>query len=760
MSRIPVSAPGKAFLIGEYAVLEGAPALVTAVTVRAVAHDPADGAKVAPTSAVIGCAHARVSAYLRARGASEVGPAPIVETGGFSLGERKIGAGSSAAVAAAVVGFHLAEHGLDPRSEPVQLDALHLARAAHAEAQGGHGTGADVAACVLGGTIRFTEARTEKAPIPSWLAVGFADAGQPATTKSLVQTVRSAAAQDRSAYEEAMSLLRRAVETFDEAYRLPATENGQAPDGAFEAICEATQLHNRGLRTLAELSGAPIFTETIETIIGAAEDAGIGVKPSGAGGGDLVALFARSQGDLDRLGERLHREHEIPLLSALRCDAEGLRPDDRVPTNSRLRGLFKLSVDARREAIAETTGIPLERFKDLDSGSLGISRANHMIENVVGTFEFPIAIATNFRINGHDYLVPMCVEEASVVAAASNAAKMIREGGGFVVHSDPPWMISQIQLCGENAAEDGSDASRVVDALSGIKQELLERADQTDPQLVSLGGGARDIEVRVVAPDMVVVHVLVDCRDAMGANLVNTVAEALAPRLQEVTGWTVGLRILSNLADRRCCHVAARVPPQALAREGWPGERVVAKIVSASRFAELDPYRAATHNKGIMNGVDAVVLATGNDWRAMEASAHAYAARNGAYAPLAIWRCGEDGWLEGKMSIPMAVGVVGGATRVHPVARLALEIVGCATAAELGQVMAAAGLASNLAAVRALATEGIQRGHMSLHARSIAVGAGAKGAEIDRLTRKLIDSGDIRAARAETLLRDIRSQNR
>jgi degradative hydroxymethylglutaryl-CoA reductase len=282
-------------------------------------------------------------------------------------------------------------------------------------------------------------------------------------------------------------------------------------------------------------------------------------------------------------------------------------------------------------------------------------------------------------------------------------------------------------------------------------------ADAAHPRLVDRGGGARDVEARVVDPAMVVVHILVDCRDAMGANLLNTVAETVAPRLEAVTGWTSGLRILSNLSDRRCSHISARIPPEALAGKGFSGPEVVDRIVSASRFAELDPYRATTHNKGIMNGVDAVVLATGNDWRAMEASVHAYAARDGKYGPLAIWRKGEDGWLEGSMSLPTAVGVVGGATRVHPVARLALEILGCSTAHELGQVIAAAGLASNLAACRALATEGIQRGHMSLHARSIALGAGASGAEVERLAAALVADGEIKAERATALLAELRA---
>jgi degradative hydroxymethylglutaryl-CoA reductase len=444
------------------------------------------------------------------------------------------------------------------------------------------------------------------------------------------------------------------------------------------------------------------------------------------------------------------------LLSDLRPTADGLLPEKRLPINSRLSGFFKLSVQARRQAVADATDVPLSRLSDLDVGALDMHRANHMIENVVGTLELPLAIATNFRIKGRDVLVPMCVEEASVVAAASNAAKMIRTGGGFSAHSDPPWMIAQVQLLDPNPT-DGPSAAPA--AVLEAKQELLALADAAHPRLVERGGGAREIEVRQVAPDMIIVHVLVDCQDAMGANLLNTVAEAVAPKLELLTGWRAGLRILSNLADRRCAHVEARVAPEALAGKGFSGPEVVDRIVAASRFAELDPYRAATHNKGIMNGVDAVVLATGNDWRAMEASAHAYAVRDGRYGPLAVWRRASDGCLEGRMSLPAAVGVVGGSTRVHPVCRLALEILGCSTAAELGQVMAAAGLASNLAALRALATEGIQRGHMSLHARTIAMGAGASGTEVETLAARLIEDGEIKAERAVLLLQDMRREN-
>lgn len=740
-----VSAPGKAFLIGEYAVLEGAAAIVTAVDVRAVAH-AANDERPAANTAVVQCAHARVTTFLEARGVT-VGGAPAVETGGFTLGQRKLGLGSSAAVTAAVVGYHLTEGGLDPSLAEVRDHALAIAQAAHAEAQGGGGSGADVATAVLGGTIRFADRRAESVSLPPWLALGFVDAGAPAVTSSFVQAVKASAGRDLRGYRDAMALLAEAAAMFADA--LPISDRTTA----FAQLSAAVALHNRGLRALQAVADVPILTPAIEAIVEQCAAAGVAAKPSGAGGGDLVVLFAPERGAIDRLAEPL-RQASQPLLGELRAPADGLRVEARTPTVSRLSGFFKLSVAQRRRAVAEATGLPEARLDELASAGLDEHRADHMIENVVGRFELPLAIATNFRINGRDVLVPMCVEEASVVAAASNAAKMIREGGGFSAHSDPPWMIAQVQLCRADATH---DADAVLEIVQAHASELLALADSAHPRLVGRGGGARQIEARVLADDMVVVHVLVDCQDAMGANLINTVAETVAVRLEALTGWAPGLRILSNLADRRRAHVAARVPPSALAAPGFTGAEVATRIASASRFAELDPYRAATHNKGIMNGVDAVVLATGNDWRAMEASAHAYAAQGGRYSPLATWRVDDEGYLCGQMSLPAAVGVVGGATQAHPVARIAIEILGMPTGAFLGQVMAAAGLASNLAALRALATEGIQRGHMSLHARAVALSAGASGTEVEPLVAALIESGEIKVERACALLAQLRS---
>jgi hydroxymethylglutaryl-CoA reductase len=425
--------------------------------------------------------------------------------------------------------------------------------------------------------------------------------------------------------------------------------------------------------------------------------------------------------------------------------------------SSRLPGFYKLPIDARRREIGKQCGIDAER---LAAPLLDEETANHMVENVIAVYGLPLGVALNFQINGRDLLVPMCVEEPSVVAAASNAAKMIREGGGFTAEADDPIMISQVQLTNV------PDPARAKLAIEAHAEEIIRRGNEAYPNLVARGGGTRSIEVRVLEmPDngrggMLCVHLHIDCRDAMGANLVNTIAEAVAPRLAELASADIGLRILSNLADRRCVRVSARIPVSMLKTDNHTGEEVRDGVVAASRFAELDPYRAATHNKGIMNGVDAVVMATGNDWRGVEAGAHAYASTLGAaggYGPLATWSVGEDGMLVGRIELPLAVGTVGGTLRVHPGARLALEILGVERATELAMVMAAAGLASNLAALRALASEGIQRGHMSLHARTVALHVGATGALVDLVAEELAALGDVRAEVATQILARLHS---
>lgn len=413
--------------------------------------------------------------------------------------------------------------------------------------------------------------------------------------------------------------------------------------------------------------------------------------------------------------------------------------------SSLFSGFYKLNPKERLDFVKEFAGLTDEEAASLqNTGSLPIDIADRMIENVVGVIPIPLGIAVNFLINGKDYLVPMAIEEPSVVAAASYAAKMVREGGGFHTSSTPPIMIGQIQAVGmkdPNAAK-----MRVLEA----KEEILKKANDQDPLLNSLGGGAKDINVRVIETakgPMVITELLVDCRDAMGANAVNTMCEAVAPIIERLTRGRVYLRIISNLADRRLARAWCTVP-----KESVGGEEVVDGIVYASAFAAADPYRAATHNKGILNGVIAVVLATCNDHRAVEAGAHAYAARSGRYTTLSTWEKNDNGDLVGSIEMPMAVGLIGGAVRTHPIARICLKILGVKTANEFAEVLAAVGLAQNLAALRALVHEGIQRGHMSLHARNIAIAAGATGELIDIIAEKMVEEHRIRIDRAKELL--------
>lgn len=376
---------------------------------------------------------------------------------------------------------------------------------------------------------------------------------------------------------------------------------------------------------------------------------------------------------------------------------------------SRIPGFYKLDIAARRARLAELCGLDEQTLEALGSGGLDVDVADTMIENVVGRYTLPFGVALNFVIDGRDVVVPMAIEEPSVVAAASNAARMVRAGGGFHSEVSDPVMIAQIEL------RDVGDVEAACRDIAGKKREILDRARQLLPGVVSRGGGPVDLETRVFAEDsIVVVHLLVDCRDAMGANMVNKVAEGVADELAEIAGAQVGLRILSNLTVHRTIVVTASIPDDALCEDAGPQVRPA--IAAASRFAELDPYRAATHNKGIMNGVDAVLVATANDWRGVEAGAHAYACRDGRYRPLAVWT-DTGSSLDGRLEMPMAVGTVGGAISVHAGARAALSILGDTSARWLASVAGAAGLATNLAALRALATDGIQRGHMSLHAR-------------------------------------------
>ncbi len=415
-------------------------------------------------------------------------------------------------------------------------------------------------------------------------------------------------------------------------------------------------------------------------------------------------------------------------------------------TNSRLEGLRDLTPKERLQTVAQATNTDIAA---LGGNVLGDQLANGMIENVIGKFELPLGVATNFVVNGKDYLIPMAVEEPSVVAAASYMARIARENGGFIADADDPIMRAQIQILRV------PDLETAKTDLVAAEPDLTKAANEVDAVLVQLGGGCRGIEVHSF-PDtpvgpMLVVHLLVDVRDTMGANAVNSMAERLAPTIASITQGDVRLRILSNLADKRLVRASVRIDNATLKTGSLSGDDVAQGIVEACALALVDPYRAATHNKGVMNGIDPVVLATGNDWRAIEAGAHAFAARSGHYTSLTRWEL-RDGFLEGKIELPMALGLVGGATKTHPAAQAAIKLLDVSSSKELSQVVAAVGLAQNMAALRALVTDGIQKGHMALHARNIAIAAGAAGDQIDEIARKMVQTEEITVARAKTLL--------
>lgn len=420
---------------------------------------------------------------------------------------------------------------------------------------------------------------------------------------------------------------------------------------------------------------------------------------------------------------------------------------------SRIPGFYNLPVSERTQRLADAGALDPASLVAL-SGVSGLDRnlADHMIENVVGTYSLPLAVALNFVVNGREVLVPMVIEEPSVVAGASYMAKLARAAGGFRASADAPEMIGQMQLL------EISDLDAATAAIEKTKKELLAEVATLDPMLQKLGGGPRDLEIRRIEESPIgpflVLHLIYDVRDAMGANAVNTACERLAPHIEALIGGRVHLRILSNLADRRLARTECTIKLSDLAFGDFTAEQVRDGIIEAWAFAAADPYRAATHNKGIMNGIDAVVITTGNDWRAVEAGAHAFAARSGRYTSLSTWGKDADGNLVGNLELPMAVGIVGGATKVHPGAQAALKLMGVTTAAELAEILVSVGLAQNLAALRALATEGIQRGHMSLHARQVAIAAGAQGDLIEKLAGELVKENSVRVDRAEQLLKE------
>ena len=430
-----------------------------------------------------------------------------------------------------------------------------------------------------------------------------------------------------------------------------------------------------------------------------------------------------------------------------------------VRASSRISGFHKLTLEERINQISRLFGLSEQEVAALrGEGSLVSELANKMIENAVGTFSMPLGLGLNMQVNGRDYIVPMAVEEPSVVAAVSFAAKIVREAGGFVGEADESMMIGQVQLT------EYGDPTEASQKIMEAKEQILVLANSFHPQMLRRGGGAKDIEVRVLpAPEgprgepLLIVHVLIDTQEAMGANLINTVCEGIAPMLEQLTGGRVYLRILSNLADRRLARAMCRIPVEQLADFNLPGEDIARGIVQASRFAQADPYRAATHNKGIMNGIDTVAIATGQDWRAIEAGAHAFACRNGQYRPLARWTL-EAGHLVGRIELPLALGLVGGPIKMHPGAQVALKILSVSDVKEMSMVFVAVGLAQNLAAIRALGSVGIQKGHMALHARSVAVTAGARGDWVEKIASLLVKAGHVKLDKAKEIMASLSAE--
>ncbi len=425
-------------------------------------------------------------------------------------------------------------------------------------------------------------------------------------------------------------------------------------------------------------------------------------------------------------------------------------------SDSRFSGFYRRTIEERIGVAATAAGMdPGELATSLAQGGLDAARADKIVENVLGTYALPFAVAVHVVMNGRPRLAPMVVEEPSVVAAVSAAARLVAQGGGFTAEADDPVMIAQVQVL------DIADPVAAASTIERAKDEILSAVDASIPGMVKRGGGARGLEVRTLAGDMIAVHLLIDCRDAMGANLLNTAAERVGPRVAELAGGRLGLRILSNLAVHRRVRVRCAVPARALSAGGLDGVAVADAVEAASRFAEVDPFRATTHNKGIMNGIDPVVIATGNDWRAVEAGAHAFASLQGTYRPLATWRRTGSGvdsaHLQGSLELPMALGVVGGTSGVHPAARAAMKLAQVTGASDLAMLAGCVGLASNLAALKALGTEGIQRGHMSLHARSVAISVGASGDEVEAVAREISAAKVVNAGAASDALARLRS---
>lgn len=421
---------------------------------------------------------------------------------------------------------------------------------------------------------------------------------------------------------------------------------------------------------------------------------------------------------------------------------------------SRIPGFYKLSVNERLQELDQQVHFTEEEWAILQSGSsLPLDKVDKMVENAIGIYPLPYGVGLNFQINGKDYLVPMAIEEPSVIASASHIAKMVREADGFQAETTGRLMIGQIQIVG---CEDIEAARQI---LLDNEKMFLEKANAPHPGMAARGGGAKSIEVRLIDDEaghrynrMLVMHLMIDTRDAMGANTINTMVESIAPMVEELTKGKVYLRILSNYTDSCLARARCVIPPHLLATSTFSGEEVRDGVIAAYEFAARDVYRAVTHNKGVMNGVDSVVMATGNDWRAIEAAAHAHAARFGRYGSMTKWSVDENGCLVGELELPMPVGIVGGSIGIHPMAQLSQKLLNVDSASELAGVIVAVGLAQNLGALKALVTDGIQKGHMALHARSVAMAAGAEGDLIDKVARGLQEANDYRIEKARELL--------
>jgi hydroxymethylglutaryl-CoA reductase len=726
------NACGKVILLGEHAVVWGAPALAIGIErgARAWVDESSETSSLRVRTWNTTVAANGTEPLARAfHDLLEASGAASISIEAETTLPPGAGLGCSAALGVAIA------RAIDPEATPETISERAMAweRVFH-----GNPSGVDASVAALGGCVLFKKGGPPfRVHHATRLLVCIGHSGRTSETKKMVELVARIRGE-RRAFVDA---------TFAQIAALVDEGRAALERGDLAALGTALDENHALLRELT------LSTDAIDSMCEAARRAGaLGAKLTGAGGGGCVIALVHDAA------------HAAAVISAWRragfdghlATARGADETYETRRTSRLPALHAVTMPARRSLVSEVTGVcAWEMSRALDTGGLDTQTADQIVENVVGTYALPYGLALNVRVNERDHVVPMVVEEPSVVAAASNAAKMVRKGGGFFADVDPPIMTSQIQLVDVR----DHDAARA--AILSAKNDLLALADAAVPGLVGRGGGARDIEVRRLGEPsdaMIVVHFLVDCRDAMGANLVNTIAEAVADRLATLAHARVGLRILSNLCDRRCVRVRCRVPADALATERTDGPTVADGIVAASRFAELDPFRAATHNKGIMNGIDAVVIATGNDWRAVEAGAHAFAARSGTYAPLSVWR--RDGAdLAGILELPLALGTVGGTLRVHPGARMSLDLMGVDDAATLAAIAASVGLASNLAALRALATDGIQRGHMALHARSVAVAGGAVGNEVERVAAVLVESRNVTLDAAQRAVSELRARS-